>query len=557
MLKKKVLNKITFLLMNNMKFKTSVFLLIFFALFLFFLVKPQPASADGVIIEPYPNRWDYSVEDSQKAVINYQEGVQKMYLSVETGKSVEKATWIFPVPSEPEEVSMDVASEMPDLHGEEISKKAKLKLDNINQFLPVTQIYTIPFISFWAPSRRISTKQGEGMLANPLGSGKVIDKDVVVHKHLEKKGVITEAITAKNTQALYDYFQSKDLKIKQGSISVLDHYIGKEFTFVASWFSEESEKGEQRGIFVSFPTDKIYYPLRPTSAYGGKVVPATIRTIGYKSPELFDDIEGYTETEYFVEEESDLNAEFGDFYEGTGKNLKYTKINIEAPSELLTQDLWISSEVPLRANYSTFVAQHSFLSGLLMWALSSILASLFAGWLLFKRLRNKKGTLKLILVGLGNYLSLLGVIAVTPIIKTKRDKKEARSMIKHLRSKGYVWKRRLAAVLFMMSAPFLIVLLANLPFVIREIVEWNFHGFWETIAFHAFYIVPLLLFGAAWFLKRIKEEDKSLFRKLKSAGHSTWSFHSKDKKKWFFVPLFSATFLLIAFYLVKMVKVTV
>lgn len=535
-----------------MKFKIPVFLLILFALFLCFLAKPQPASADGVIIEPYPNRWDYSAEDNQKAVINHQEGVQKMYLSVGTGKSVGKATWIFPVPSEPEEVSIDVASEMPDLYGQEISKKAKLKLDNINQFLPVTQIYTIPFISFWAPSRRIPTKQGEGMLANSLGSEEV-DKDVVVHKHLEKKGVITETITAKNTQALYDYFQSKGLKVKQGSISVLDHYIGKEFTFVASWFSEESEKGEQRGVFVSFPTDKMYYPLRPTSAYGDKIVPATIRIIGYKSPELFSDIEDYTETEYFVEEESDLNAEFGDFYEGTGRNLKYTKINIEAPSELLTQDLWISSKTPFRVHYTLFLAQHEFLTSLILLTFLSIIASVFSGLILFKDLRTPKGFLKLSLLGLYNFFSLLVLAIATSLITTKENRKSDSSLLNYLKKKGYLWKRRLSLILFIICTPIaMIALLLSVTLALAIIRGVSLLG--GLVIVGNIYGVLIVLSFTAWFLKRIKKEDKVLFEKLDSQGYSSWTFKPKDWKKVAFVPLFSVSFLVFSFCLIKLVE---
>ena len=76
---------------------------------------------------------------------------------------------------------------------------------------------------------------GEGMLGAPMR--RAIETDVIVHEHLEKEGITTEIITAKTAQALYWYLQNKNLKVEEGSIPVLDHYIGKEFTFIVSWIS--------------------------------------------------------------------------------------------------------------------------------------------------------------------------------------------------------------------------------------------------------------------------------------------------------------------------------
>jgi hypothetical protein len=61
----------------------------------------------------------------------------------------ESAVWIFPVLSEPNKVVIDVVTQFPRSREENISKKAKSNLFDIKKVLPVTQIYTIPFIDWW------------------------------------------------------------------------------------------------------------------------------------------------------------------------------------------------------------------------------------------------------------------------------------------------------------------------------------------------------------------------------------------------------------------------
>jgi hypothetical protein len=58
-------------------------------------------------------------------------------------------------------------------------------------------------------------------------------------------------------------------------------------------------------------------------------------------------------------------------------------------------------------------------------------------------------------------------------------------------------------------------------------------------------------------IKRIKIEDRNLFEQLKFAGYSSWSFQPKDKMKYAFVPIFSISFLIISWLLIKIVGFTV
>jgi len=204
---------------------------------------PKSVLADGIMMrpDPYSDRWDYSNESNQQAFINYDKGLQKMIISVGfEGENSNGIVWLFPVPSDPNKVVIDVVKSLLQLSGEEISKKAKSNLDDVTKFLQMTQIYTIPFISFYGNLGTIG-KGLDNSLRAPQDFVRNIKQDVVVYEHLEKEGITSEIITAKTANGLYDYLKSKGLKIESGSIPVLDNYIGKEYSFVASWFNQPSQ----------------------------------------------------------------------------------------------------------------------------------------------------------------------------------------------------------------------------------------------------------------------------------------------------------------------------
>jgi len=459
--------------------KTSLSLIVIGVLLIPSLIIPKSALADGMIIrpDPYSDRWDYLGQSSQQAFINYENGLQKMILSIDMEEASEEAVWIFPVPAEPDKVVIDVVTKLPQLRGEEITKKAKSNLLDIKKVLQITQIYTFPFVIM---AERIGTYKGMKGIGAPLGMERAeIETDVIVHERLEKEGIATEIITAKTAQALYQYLQNKNLKVEAGSISVLDHYIGKEFTFVVSWISETNimapkPQSKQRGVFVTFPTKKIYYPLLPTSVYGSEVVPATIRIVGFVNPKVFKDIKDYTETGYFIDRYFRIGPELKNFYNDVTKNVKYTKIEINAPSKMLTEDLWISKIAPLKIFHALFIVKHPAISGILLLILSSIMTGLLVGVIIFREARNRKGLIKFGLIGIFNCLSIIGLIIATLFVKTKE----------------------------------------------------------------------------------IREEDKELLAKLKQRGFSTWAIQAKDLRKLGFIPLFSVSFLIISWIIVKLVELS-
>lgn len=195
----------------------------------------------------------------------------------------------------------------------------------------------------------------------------------------------------------------------------------------------------QKGVFVTFPTNKIYYPLIPTSVYGSEKVPAEIRIIGFVSPQIFRDIKGYTKVSYFTNQDLILDPELEDFYEGAPE--RYTKIAINAPSKLLTEDLWISKRTPLKAIYTSFIANNPvepIAFTLLM--ISSVITGIIIGLLVFREARSKKGLLKYAFIGLSNSVTILGLIVVLAIARTKEIRDEDKEALSTSKNKEFlIW----------------------------------------------------------------------------------------------------------------------
>lgn len=190
----------------------------------------------------------------------------------------------------------------------------------------------------------------------------------------------------------------------------------------------ERKDDQKRGVFVTFPTDKIYYPLLLTSVYGSKTIPITIRVVGFVKPQVFKDIKNYLKTEYFLEEYYSIgDSDFDGFFDfpGDEENFKYTKITINAPSKMFTQDLWMKKGAPLSANFAYALVRYSFVFGLLIFILTSFFAGIFGGLVVFKEARKKRSSfLKFGYIGFFNLLSIIGLAIVIIFFRTKEIDKE-------------------------------------------------------------------------------------------------------------------------------------
>jgi len=320
------------IIMEKYKSKISSFIVLFvLSLFVFI----QPVSADGMIhiYDPDMYRWGLVNENQQLTAINYENGFQNMILSVDvTEMRGEKAVWLFPVPAKPDKIAIDVIKGFPRLWGYDVKERTDDTISGTFSVMRLSQVYTFPFMFMFYGYRD----------AMPSG----LKEGVTIHEQIEKMGLTTELISAKEGNTLYNYLTNKGLDLPFDSKSILDEYVGKEYSFVVSWISDvEKFKQESAttdmygrtintiGVSITFPTDKIYFPLKPTSVYGSTRVPILIYVMDHVTPELYPEIRQESQVNYFVQDYYTVSPEFSSFFNGktTIQDLKYTKIKMILP----------------------------------------------------------------------------------------------------------------------------------------------------------------------------------------------------------------------------------
>lgn len=599
---------------------------VFAALVVLFLAVPAPLLADGCMFmppDPYADRWDFADEKDQQAYINYSNGLEKMILGVSFDQGNDDGVWIFPVPSGPEDVVIDVMSSMPSLSGEEIGRKAQSNLDGMHESMWYMQIYPLVAYPFLSTNYYYDAELGgPTSYALDMEGGRGQNYDVTVHEHVEKNGITTEVLTAGSGDALYDYLSEKGIDLESDSVPVLNEYIGGRYSFVVSWVTprmftwsgsnpgfdweeqddEESSSDEvlgedsygvedyyggsnyydipsstgetYRGVFVTFPAEKIYYPLMLTSVYDSLVVPTTVRVLGHVSPEVTGYLKEYTTVEYYIESDfymgSDFSAEeraeefFGDV--GSGSDVKYTKIEIRAPSKYLTSDLYMGQHSPVHTYYTSAIAKYPTPVWFVLFFTASVVSSFLAGFVIFKDMRSRWGAKRLVVTGLANVFTLVGVIISAMLMRTKNMKPEAEDLVKELRKKGYVWKRRLASVLVLfLIFPLLALggIFLSLIGMVGELFMYGSHyGTEEAIAAGLAGLIVCFIFIAVisivlMLLLNVKDADRELFRKAKEYRLSPMVFQPKDGKKIPFIILFSLLFLSLSWLIVEVMQLTV
>lgn len=376
--------------------------------------------ADGVAINRIPP-YEPVAENEQVAAINYQDGLQRMIISVDLDMgSISEAAWVFPVPANPERIVIDNMNIFPSFYGNDVVEKAKSDVDSLVSTSQLTQIYPLLFLwfgSFRSFSGNLATqsKFGEGIGGVP---------SVTVYEHLEKDGITTEIVTARTGEALYYYLNNRGYSIPQGSIPVLDGYIGKDYSFVISWVtgpalmgsSYRQMTGRQPGIFITFPTDRIYFPMVPTSVYGSRTIPIRLYVLGFVTPQLEGEMKSYSSTRYFSQTSYDT-WNFRDFF-GDVYPKGYTQIDLYAPSKYMKSDIWFDQSAPLKINYafslSSFISGNFLVLEIAFIMILSAASGALAGLIVFRDWR------KFAVVGLSNIFSILGLLIAITFTSTKK-----------------------------------------------------------------------------------------------------------------------------------------
>ncbi len=394
--------------------------------------------------------WNLLDENQQLAAINYQDGFENMLLSIDINDQVHgaKAVWIFPIPASPDDVVIDILKGFPVLRGTDLDRKYDDTVGMTGAFMAGYAVFPISW--FILPFSYLSpgAKMGDTLAARGA------EDNVVVHETVTKMGLTSELVTTKSPDSLAQYLQDKGLNLPKESNDMLNEYVGKDYSFVISYISDLQELKNQKvyedyvspgrgipiGVFVKFPTDKIYFPLKPTSVYGSQEIPILVYVMGHVNPALYKEIKPLTETTYFTYDGwYQPNEELSPFFNGEKSinNLKYTKIKITAPSKYFSEDLWIKNSAPVSVWLKNLLIISVWGWAILLFVAFSMIASLFAGIISFRN--NPVPRKQLMLQGSWNCLTFLGFVLARHKLDTKEIdiKKEVDPrLLQNLREKG-------------------------------------------------------------------------------------------------------------------------
>jgi len=399
---------------------------IFIILISLFLI--PAASADGMAVKGFEERWALQPETSQLAAIHYENGYENLLLSVtlEKDAAADRTVWIVPVPQPPGRVEIDVVSGFPRFGGKNLDRVVGDTAGNAAMIsaawgtfpasLPLWVFANYGFFTFQKSQEAVYDHSG-----------------VIVHERIEKMGVVTELVTARDGASIRDYLAANGITLPEGAVGILDEYTGKDYSFVISRAGtttvDETATGEDGGsrsdpdydilaVFVRFPAESIYFPLQPTSVYGGRVIPVVIDITGFVTPLPYEEIRPGTEVSYFIDDfywssyySEDL-AGFFNHKRGAGP-FRYTRVRIDAPSAFFTRDLFIDPKTPPAVQVKEVLINTMVIWAVPLYILVSVLASLGAGIVVFGRGIVRTKTLAA--NGLWNCATMIGFVYGTAI----------------------------------------------------------------------------------------------------------------------------------------------
>ncbi len=414
------------------------------------------ASADGILLyyNSTSSHWYLQNISRELAVINYENGFENMILAVDPSNlSGQRAVWIFPIPADPSGVVIHNQLGFPSFGWQSITDTAKYKFLCVMNLIKLSQIYALPstYETFYYFCHGFHC-------SSPQCISLSVDLDG--HNNMTNLGLQVEVVSTKDENAFYAYLTSKNLSLPENIKPFLNPYFDKDYSFVIAYvpnvskFKQDNvisllrkEKIYPFGISITFPTNKIYFPLRLTAVYGSEKIPINLYIIGQVTPEIYQGIKEYSFITYSTKNSYHVPDKL--LYFLNGKHIRSfgfsTIISINAPSNTFNEDLWIENSAPFRIHIDDLITYYPFFWMILLFLLLSCTSSLLAGWIAFRR--DSPSKLKLFLFGLWNFLTLIGFIIASLFFRFETQESDSN---KKKRSTKVYWtlKKTIFVVLF-------------------------------------------------------------------------------------------------------------
>jgi hypothetical protein len=169
------------------------------------------------------------------------------------------------------------------------------------------------------------------------------------------------------------------------------------------------------GVFLTFPTDKVFYPLMPTSVYGSKSIPIKVYLVGYFAPKLYQEIKSFAKTSYYLQDYLSAGTLENFFGSANPQNIPYTQLEMNVPSKYFVEDLWF--EKSSRTEAIQFFVSHKTTVAFILVVITSVIAGSVTGFIVYREIK------KFALIGLANVLTVVGLSVVLMLTRTEKKGK--------------------------------------------------------------------------------------------------------------------------------------
>ena len=278
----------------------------------------------------------------QRALLSHDGGIERLLIGIDIRLEEDNsgALWLFPVPGTLETVEIDLTDRFPVMRGMDPMEKARSRISE--SLATETALVLNPLLGAMLFLFPATHRAREG---------------VIEHAAIEKYGLRTEAITADSLEALGTCLSEKGLKIPQEELALFEPYLNDKYVLIATRVLSKEElrasfpqeetwrlKGSRRrwpGVYVTFPAQKAFYPMRPTSGYGDDTMWVTIVTIGHVEPEGDAAMLRAAECKHYVQDAFSREAFPEGMLDGIegGERLYYTRVTFNCRASMFTSDL--------------------------------------------------------------------------------------------------------------------------------------------------------------------------------------------------------------------------
>ncbi|HEY1378155.1 MAG TPA: hypothetical protein VGF55_15240 [Gemmataceae bacterium] len=192
-------------------------------------------------------------EHEQRALIEWADGVETLYLAVRTDPTADASVWVVPVRATATAVGAEPIDEFPVVpYYLPLAARANRILQNV-----------IDMTAVW---------DSGGLLCPVFMPGCHAEtRPAAEESRVEKLGMVVTVVSAESRAAIEQYLDTQGVNRAAADLSSLDPYFGGGYAFVCGWVARRDGPVTATGLKVHFPSPTAWFPLRPTRAYTNRV----------------------------------------------------------------------------------------------------------------------------------------------------------------------------------------------------------------------------------------------------------------------------------------------